>query len=108
MPRKATLKSLQSIVRHNIIKYLDKQKLTKKEYNKVIKLAEEYLSKASHDDLKQKGIVQKIINGGMKRPSEDDGNQPIKRNYTQKVVDSFWGTPFNDELAQMRLTKKGF
>ena len=42
----------------------------------------------------------------MKRPSEDDGNQPIKRNYTQKVVDLFWGIPFNDELATDEAYKK--
>ena len=99
MPRKATLKGLQSIIRHNIKQFLDKQKLTKKEYNEVIKLAEEYLGNASHEDLKQKGIVQKIINGGMKRPSESDGNKSYKRSVTQRVIDSLRLIPFNDEKA---------
>ena len=106
MPRKATLKGLQSIIRQNIKKYLDKQKLTKKEYNEVIKIAEEYLSNATHEDLKQKGIVQKIINGGMKRPSDDDGNRPIERPLKKRIIDSFWGIPFNDEAATDEAYKK--
>ena len=100
MPRKATLKGLQSITRHNIIKFLDKQKLTKKEYNEVIKLAEEYLNNASHEDLKQKGIVQKIINGGMKRPNEGDDNEEGKqkrRNILRRVIGIPFGEPFNED-----------
>ena len=59
MPRQASLKGLQSIIKHNIKLYLGKQKLTKKQYNELLKLAEEYVNNASHGDLKQKGIVQK-------------------------------------------------
>ena len=55
-----SLKGLQSIIKHNIKLYLDKQKLTKKQYNELLKLAEEYVNNASHGDLKQKGIVQKL------------------------------------------------
>ena len=108
MPRKATLKGLQSITRHNIIKYLDKQKLTKKEYNKVIKLAEEYLSKASHDDLKQKGIVQKIINGGMKRPNDgEDKDEPeYKRTAFEKFRGFFRGDPLDDQLVKLKNSEK--
>ena len=100
MPRQTTLKGLQSIIRHNIKKFLDKQKLTKKEYNEVIKLAEEYLNNASQEDLKQKGIVQKIINGGMKRSNEGDENEdenPRKRSFGKKIVDyAIKGKPFDD------------
>ena len=86
MPRKATLKGLQSITKHNIIKYLDKQKLTKKEYNEVIQLAEEYIKNASHEDVKQKGIVQKIINGGMKRGRDGEPKNFEDRGMFRKSI----------------------
>ena len=59
---------------------LDKLQLTRRQYNDAIKLAEKYIMTASHEHLKQKGIVQKII-GGMKREREDDNEdeQKIKR-----------------------------
>ena len=57
------------------------------------------MNNASHEDLKQKGIVQKIINGGMKRPNEGDDGQPRKRYLVTKLWDAYVsGKPMDDEV----------
>ena len=71
--RQVSLSGLKAITKHNIVKALEKLKLTKREYNDIIKIATDVIDTCTIDQLKQKGIVKHIIYGGMpKRDREDD------------------------------------
>ncbi len=71
--RQVSLSGLKAITKHNIVKALEKLKLTKREYNDIIKTAKDVINTCTIDQLKQKGIVKHIIYGGMpKRDREDD------------------------------------
>ena len=58
MSRQVTSKGLKAIIRHNVVKELKRLNLSETEYNEILQLAEESINKATHDDLKKKGIVK--------------------------------------------------
>ena len=64
--RQVSLKGLKALTKHNVIKKLERMKLSKEEYDEVFRLAEEIINKASHPDLKKKGVAKEII-GGMQK-----------------------------------------
>ena len=109
MPRIAPLKSLQALTKLNITKSLNKLQLTKEEYNELLKISEEYIKNATIDDLRQKGIINVILqHGGMKRARDD--NEPIepsKRSFLRRAVGTLIGDPFNeDEYNQKQHEEK--
>jgi hypothetical protein len=88
MPQKVSLKGLQAIIRYNVKKSLAKINLSKTEYNQLLKIADEFISNASIEDLTKKGIVGLIINkntdqtkrvqkgkGKRKRETDEDENR---------------------------------
>ena len=100
MTRKAPLKSLQALTKHNLTKSLNKLQLTKEECNELLKNSEEYINNATIDALKQKGIINVIIHhGGMKRARDD--NEPIepsKRSFfLRREVGALLGNPYNED-----------
>ena len=62
MPRQININGLRALIKHNVIKSLAKEKLTKKQYIATLKKIEIFIDSASIVDLKQKGIVKNIIN----------------------------------------------
>ena len=86
MVRTTNTNGLRAIIRHNVIKALDKLELSTKKYTEILHLAEEYINNASIDDLKRKGIVKMLTaldvqTGGMKRDrdEENEGNDEEKK-----------------------------
>ena len=86
MVRKTNANGMKAIIKHNTTKQLSKMQLTKKDYDKLLKLAENYIDSASMDDLKQKGITKTIITeisqkpkiigeGKRKRENDDEENK---------------------------------
>ena len=104
--RQVSLKGLKALTKHNIIKELERMKLSKEEYDEVFRLAEEIINNASHPDLKKKGIVKEII-GGMKRKRDNTPlDQPLKRGFMRKVAGFFVGESPNDEEYTLEMKRK--
>ena len=62
MPRQININGLRALIKHNVIKSLAKEKLSKKQYIATLKKIETFIDSASIPELKQKGIVKNIIN----------------------------------------------
>ena len=61
MPRQININGLRALIKHNVIKSLAKEKLSKKQYIATLKKIK-FIDSASIPELKQKGIVKNIIN----------------------------------------------
>ena len=55
MPRQININGLRALIKHNVIKSLAKEKLTKKQYIAILKKIENFIDSASIVDLRQKG-----------------------------------------------------
>ena len=62
MPRQSNINGLRALIKHNVIKALAKENLSKKQYIATLKKIEKFIHSASIPELKQKGIVKNIIN----------------------------------------------
>ena len=103
-----SVNGLRALIKHNVIK-----QLKKKYQNYNVENIDLILNKLNIDDLKQKGITNKVLlevenkyknrtrrnifNGGMKRKHDDDEFIPIKRNLLGKTMGLLVGRPFNDK-----------
>lgn len=102
MTRKTNVNGMKAIIKHNVMKQLSKMQLSKKEYSKFLKLANNFIDSASIDDLKQKGITKFIITEispkptmigeGKRKRDEDEGKRKLfqnvdPRNIQQLTVD---------------------
>ena len=108
MTRKAPLKSLQALTKHNLTKSLNKLQLTKKDYNELLKFSEEYNNHATIDVLRQKGIINVTLqHGGMKRAHDDqEPIEPSKRSFLRRVVGTLVGYPFNEDEHNQKQYQK--
>ena len=62
MPQQINVNGIKALIKHNVIKALAKEKLSKKQYIATLKIIENFIDSASIVDLKQKGIVKNIVN----------------------------------------------
>ena len=62
MPRQININGLRALIKHNVIKTLAKEKLTKKQYIANLKKIEKLIDSASIPEIKHKAIVKNIIN----------------------------------------------
>ena len=62
MPRQININGLRALIKHNVIKSLAKEKLTKKQYIANLKKIEKNIDSASIPEFKHKGIDKNIIN----------------------------------------------
>ena len=91
MVKTVNLNGLRSIIKHNVVKALKARSTN----NNIIKYAIDTINNMNYDELKQKGITQKIINelnkkpkrqpkkilGGMKRKDRDDDEEQPQRSF---------------------------
>ena len=91
--RSTNINGLKAIIKYNVMKALAKQNLSKQDYGNIIRIVEEYILNAKLEDLKQKGIVKKIINlpltkiikGEGKRKREEENDDENKRKLFQSI-----------------------
>ena len=103
-----SINGLRALIKHNVIK-----RLKKKYQNYNVENIDFILNKLNIDELKQKGITNKVLlevenksknrtrrnifNGGRKRKHHDDEFIPIKRNLLGKTMGLLVGRPFDDK-----------